>query len=167
MGMAFLSTGLLPAHGFAEGETMDGTMQMEAFDSAHFQFDGPMGERIRANLEHWLLRAPGANPNMLEMFYRRDRHLPYPTPVPWAGEFAGKYLISAVQALRMTDDARLRALLESFTAGLMAAQDEDGYLGPWPKHERLLTHWDLWGHYHVMLGLMLWHDATGDPKALS
>lgn len=127
----------------------------------------PWENRIQANLEQWLLRAPAANPNMLEMFYRRDRHLPYPTPVPWAGEFAGKYLISALQALRMTDDARLRALLESFTAGLMAAQDEDGYLGPWPKHERLLTHWDLWEHYHVMLDLMLWHDTTGDPRALA
>ncbi len=167
LGMALLSTGLLPAHAVTESGTMDEAMQMRTFLSAQFQFDGPMGDRIQANLDHWLLRAPGANPNMLEMFYRRDRHLPYPTPVPWAGEFAGKYLISAVQAMRVTDDARLRALLEAFTEGLVAAQDEDGYLGPWPKHERLLTHWDLWGHYHVMLGLLQWHDATGDSKAMA
>lgn len=162
-----LSVGLLSAESFAEGGTMGSAMKMDGFASAQFQFIGPMGDRIQANLEHWLLRAPGANPSLLEMFYRRDRHLPYPTPVPWAGEFAGKYLISAAQALRMTDDARLRTLLDSFIAGLIAAQDADGYLGPWPKHERLLTHWDLWGHYHIILGLLLWHDVTGDPDALA
>lgn len=74
-----------------------------AFDSlprARFEFTGPVGERIHANLDHWLLRAPQANPGMLEMFRVRDRQLA-PQLVPWAGEFVGKYLISAVQALRI------------------------------------------------------------------
>jgi len=142
-------------------------MAMKPFESVQYHFDGEMGKRIEANVENWLLRAPDANPGLLEMFYRRDRHLPYAEPVPWNGEFAGKYLISAVQALRITGDKRLRELLESFTDRLMAAQDADGYLGPWPTKERLLSHWDLWGHYHVLLGLLLWHDLTGDAEAFS
>ena len=72
-----------------------------AFDSlpqARFEFTGPVGERIQANLDNWLLRAPQANPGMLEMFRVRDRQ-PVPQLVPWAGEFVGKYLLSAVQSV--------------------------------------------------------------------
>ena len=49
---------------------------------------------------------------------------------------------------------------------LIACQAEDGYLGPFPENERLLKHWDLWGHYHVMLALLMWHEQTGDTSAL-
>ena len=138
---------------------------MDSIQGGHWHFLGEMGRRVDANVTNWLLRAPGANPGLLEMFHRRDRHLPYAEPVPWAGEFAGKYLISAVQALRMSDDPKLRAFVQSFVDQLIAGQAEDGYLGPWPKDQRLLGHWDLWGHYHCMLGLLAWYDDTGDTKA--
>ena len=138
---------------------------MESVSGGQWRFGGALGERVDANVEHWILRAPGANPGLLEMFHRRDRHLPYKTPVPWAGEFAGKYLISAVQALSMSGDERLEPHVAAFVDALVGAQAEDGYLGPWPKDERLLGHWDLWGHYHCMLGLLMWYDRTGDEKA--
>ena len=35
---------------------------------AQFEFTGPIGERVRRNVDNWLLRAPQANPGMLEMF---------------------------------------------------------------------------------------------------
>src|SRR5687768_9475991 len=79
--------------------------------SARFKFTGPIGYRVAANVEEWLLRAPSANPGMLEMFRVRDR-APTPQLVPWAGEFVGKYLISAIQALRMSDDPKLRMEVE-------------------------------------------------------
>ena len=60
-----------------------------------------MRDRLAANLEQWLLVAPQANPGMLEMFRDRDR-TPRRDLVPWAGEFAGKYLTSAVLAYRLT-----------------------------------------------------------------
>lgn len=128
------------------------------------RFSGPMGDRIEANLQNWLLTAPDANPGMIEIFHRRDRQ-PEPSLVPWAGEFAGKYLISAVQARRMTGDPRLDALLRRFVRDLIDAQAEDGYLGPFKKSERLLGNWDLWGHYHCMLALLMWYDDTGDEAA--
>ncbi|HPB64866.1 MAG TPA: glycoside hydrolase family 127 protein, partial [Mesotoga sp.] len=93
-----------------------------------------MGERIQANLENWLLTAPDANPGMIEMFRIRDRK-PKPELVPWAGEFVGKYLISAIQAMRMTDDPRLPILLKRVVAELVATQADDGYLGPFRKEE--------------------------------
>ncbi|MDI7278057.1 MAG: glycoside hydrolase family 127 protein, partial [Anaerolineae bacterium] len=113
---------------------------------------------MTANLEQWLLPAPLANPAMLEMFRDRDRQ-PRRDLVPWAGEFAGKYLTSAVLALRLSNDPRLYASIERFVEELVAAQDADGYLGPFPRAERLAGRtldgrspvWDLWGHYHCIL----------------
>jgi hypothetical protein len=69
----------------------------DTMPAARFEFQGPIDDRIKANVDNWLLRAPEANPGMLEMFRLRDRE-PVPQLVPWAGEFVGKYLISAVQA---------------------------------------------------------------------
>ena len=41
-------------------------MAMKSFESAQYYFGGEMGKRIEANLENWLLRAPDANPGLLE-----------------------------------------------------------------------------------------------------
>ncbi len=138
-----------------------GKLACDRLRTARFHFDGPMGRRIAANVAHWWLTAPDANPGMIEMFRLRDRK-PVPKLVPWAGEFVGKYLISMVQARRMVDDPRLEALLRRVVAELIATQADDGYLGPFRKHERLLAHWDLWGHYHCMLALMMWHEDSGE-----
>jgi hypothetical protein len=138
---------------------------LDPIPSARFRFGGELGRRIDANVEQWLVPAPASNPGMIQMFKARDQ-IPPPQIVPWAGEFAGKYLISAVQALRMSDEPRLQATLDSFVRRLLWYQDTDGYLGPFPRQERLLRNWDLWGHDHVMLGLLLWHERTGDKNAL-
>ncbi|MFQ6097929.1 MAG: beta-L-arabinofuranosidase domain-containing protein, partial [Armatimonadota bacterium] len=140
-------------------------MRLQLPAAAHFRFDGPMGERIEANVDNWLPQAPIANPGMIEMFRRRDRE-PAPDLVPWAGEFIGKYLISAIQACRMSDDPRLKPFVADVIREFISTQAEDGYLGPFRKEERLLGHWDLWGHYHAMLALLTWHEDTGDERAL-
>jgi uncharacterized protein len=76
-------------------------------------YSGPVGSYINGVIELWLLVAPRSNPAMLEMF--RDRDAPPLRPlVPWAGEFAGKYLTASTQVLAATGDARLRTWLESF-----------------------------------------------------
>jgi uncharacterized protein len=141
-----------------------------------YEFGGYMNDYLRAVTEQWLLVAPAGNPAMLEIFRDRDR-LPRRNMVPWAGEFAGKYLTSAVQVLRLTGDPKLRNYIREFVKELTELQAEDGYLGPWPKRNRLTGEapnvmgqqggtWDAWGHYHAMLGLLLWHDESRDKKAL-
>jgi DUF1680 family protein len=130
-----------------------------------WQIGGVVGGRLAVNVDEWLLRAPGANPGMIEMFRVRDRQPP-PQLVPWAGEFAGKYLISAVQALMLTNSPALRDHLAHFVPELIACQADDGYIGPFPRAERLRGNWDLWGHYHVMQGLLLWHEFAGDEESL-
>ena len=142
-----------------------GKLTCDSSPHAAFEFGGVVGQRIDANVDGWLVRAPQANPGLLSMFRLRDRQ-PTPELVPWAGEFVGKYLISAIQALRMSEDESLDATVQAVIGELLRCQADDGYLGPFPKQERLLKHWDLWGHYHVMLALMMWHDTTGDAKAL-
>jgi hypothetical protein len=139
---------------------------------AQYELQGFVQQRLLNNLEHWLLGAPEANPAILQMFRDRDRQ-PRRDLVPWAGEFAGKYLTSAVLALRLSQDERLRECMSTFVRDLIDTQDEDGYLGPAPREQRLTGKtlagdalWDVWGHYHCMLGLLLWHQDTGDPEAL-
>lgn len=140
---------------------------------ARFQIDGFLKDYFRGVTEQWLLVAPRANPAMLEMFRDRDAS-PLREMVPWAGEFAGKYLTGAVQVLRVTGDPALKAWLREFVPHLIRFQDKDGYLGPWPQGCHLtnvnsegVLSWDTWSHYHVMLGLMLWHEETGDKAALA
>jgi uncharacterized protein len=141
--------------------------------SARYHFHGLIGQRLAGNLEQWLLVAPQANPAMLEIFRDRDR-LPRRDLVPWAGEFAGKYLTSAVLAWRISRDERLRAQLDRFVDELISVQAADGYLGAFPRHARLTgitadgkhALWDLWGHYHCMLGLLLWYQEVGYRPAL-
>src|ERR1043166_6740582 len=143
----------------------------------HYQFGGRVRDYLAGVTEQWLKVAPRSNPAMLEMFRDRDRR-PLREMVPWAGEFAGKYLTSAVQIWRVTSDASLKQCIADFVRRLVALQAEDGYLGPWPKASRLTGRapnvgakggdtWDAWGHYHVMLGLLLWHEETADPAALA
>ena len=149
----------------------------ERIPGTQFQIGGRVQEYLSGVTAQWLKVAPASNPAMLEMFRDRDR-LPLRDMVPWAGEFAGKYLVSAVQVWRLTGDGSLRSDVAAFVKHLIALQADDGYLGPWPKEHRLTGRapnvgpkggetWDAWGHYHIMLGLLLWSEDTGDSAALS
>ena len=145
-------------------------------DPAHASYllVGPIRDRVQQIIENWLLHAPDVNPAMLDMFADRDRQ-PYRDLLPWSGEFAGKYLTSCTEIIRLTHDPSLQARVQSFVDRLVTLQDEDGYLGPFPKAHRLsriapnaasnLT-WDAWGHYHLILGLIKWFDETHDTKAM-
>lgn len=141
---------------------------VEDIPEARWQFSGPIGERMAANRDQWLLTAPASNPGMLGMFKQRDR-TPKSDLVPWAGEFVGKYLLSAILALRAApepDYSRLAATVRGVVDQLIASQADDGYLGPFPASERLLGQWDLWGHYHAMIALLEYNRATGNQASL-
>ena len=132
---------------------------------------GPMGERFEANMRNWLLTAPYENPGMLQMIFRRNQ--PHQAIVPWYGEFSGKYLTSAALSYRMQPGDALKAAGDYVVSQLAAGQDADGYLGVWPDAEKLRGKtpsgektWDAWSHYHNMLGLYLWHQATCSAQAL-
>lgn len=141
-----------------------GTLRLQPPKHARFEFGGILGQRIDANVRQWLVIAPDANPGLTEMFRTRDRK-PEPDLVPWAGEFVGKYLLSAIQAQRMIQSAELDRTVRRVVDELIAAQADDGYIGPFRKNERLLAYWDLWGHYHIMLALMMdYEDNNYQPS---
>ncbi len=154
-----------------------GVTSCSRVEGARFELQGRVREYLDHVTEQWLLVAPESNPAMLEMFRDRDRK-PLRDMVPWSGEFAGKYLVSAVQVWRVTADEALRKVITDFVARLVKLQADDGYLGPWPKDHRLTGRapnigpkggetWDAWGHYHIMLGMLLWHEDSKDPAALN
>lgn len=151
---------------------------------AKLNLSGRIADYVYAVSEQWLKVAPFSNPAILDMFRDRDRE-PKRELLPWSGEFAGKYLTSAVQVYRVTGDVTLRKVISEFVSQLFSLQAEDGYLGPWPKGSHLTEEapnvrlgfictdkwcdktWDAWGHYHAMLGLLLWFEETGDASALT
>ncbi|WP_442482894.1 beta-L-arabinofuranosidase domain-containing protein [Aeoliella sp. SH292] len=149
---------------------------LEPCGAQRLRLDGVTEQYVDAVTRNWLLELPARNPAILEMFTNREMP-PYRSLLPWSGEFAGKYLTSLTEVARLTGDDRLREEGEQFVAQLTALQDVDGYLGPFPKDCRLTGRapnilprketWDAWGHYHAMLGLLEWHELTGDPHALS
>jgi DUF1680 family protein len=131
-----------------------------------FKFDGFIKERIDANLQNWLLTAPGANPAMLQMFRDQERQ-PNRDLLPWSGEFVGKYLISAIQGWRISEDKELKELIDKVIKELIDSQLPDGYLGPFIPDLRLISdRWDVWGHYHWILAFLMYYQDTGYQPAL-
>lgn len=128
-----------------------------------YELHGVVREYMDAVTQNWLLKMPDTNPAILEMFADRDKQ-PHRQLLPWSGEFAGKYLTGGVQIYRLNHDPALKEYLAQFVGKLTQTQADDGYMGPFEK--RLEGNWDVWGHYHIMLGLLLWHEETGDQQAL-
>ena len=135
------------------------------------ELSGPIGERFDAGVKNWLIPAPYANPGMLQMYFRRN--LPHQEIMEWYGEFAGKWLTGAALCYAMKPDEDLRRAADYVTETLCKAQDEDGYLGVWPDDTKYLEArhrsgrfaWDLWSHYHNMLGLYYWNKVSGNEIA--
>lgn len=139
---------------------------IERVRNARFELGGVIGERIRAAVDGWLLPAPHANPALIEMFCDRERK-PSRDLVPWAGEFVGKYLIGAIQVWRLTGHEALGETIRQTVSELLDVQADDGYLGPFNGDERLVAKWDVWGHYHVMLALLMYYQDTGNEAVLA
>lgn len=161
-----------PADSSAKETTLTKAHPALTSKNVKIDFGGMAGRRIHADLDNWQLTAVDANPGMVRMFFDRDR-TPRRDLMPWAGEFAGKFLTAAVLNYRITHDKRLAHTIENLIDQLKAAQGTDGYLGPHPRDQRFngkvvngSTVWDTWGHYHIMVGLLLWHDESGSAVAL-
>lgn len=140
---------------------------------------GVLGDRLHANRANWLRVAPVANPAMVTMF---DHARTAPRPgawwdaergvwsyLPWSGEFVGKWLLSAVNDLRLSHDAQLRATVAIVVDQLRSiAAANAGYLGTYEGDDRIFgANWDVWNHYHCIYGLYEWYRYDGDARVLA
>lgn len=132
----------------------------EKFAPAPFEtqrIEGMLGARLRVNLEGRLLHVDEAR--LLRGFEQP------PGEQAWIGEHAGKYLDAACNTWRFTHDPRLKEQMDRIAGALMRSQRADGYLGTYTDDKRW-TAWDVWVHKYDLIGLLNYHETTGDARAL-
>lgn len=125
---------------------------------AEVKLEGFLGSRCDLNRTGRLKHAP--IDEMLAGFQKR------PGSHPWIGEHIGKWLHAASLAWQNTRDSELRAMMDRAVRDLLATQKPDGYLGTYDDKDRW-TSWDVWVHKYNLIGLLAYHEATGDAPALS
>ncbi len=84
----------------------------------------------------------------------------------WQSEFWGKWMLSAVDAWKYTNDAGLMKTMQAAVAGLLKTQLENGYIGNYAP-EAQLAQWDIWGRKYTMLGLIRYFEISDDKNALN
>ncbi len=93
----------------------------------------------------------------------------------WAGEHAGKFLHAATLAWQFTGRDDLFTRLKFVAEQLIATQQIDGYLGTYAPKDQLSEGdglgwdgpvWDVWTHKYAIIGLLSYHLATDEPRAL-
>lgn len=132
--------------------------QLSYLDPGHIVLSGHWAEQITNCLEHRVL-AQDVSALVQPFRDRKDR-------TEWRSEFWGKWITSAELACRWEADPRLRPLVELAVTNLIGTQSPDGYLGAYSP-ENHLWNWDIWGRKYTLLGLLGWHELSGDPAALS
>lgn len=162
---------------------LNDNFQLKPLCNKTMHVEGELGKLLDNIVNRWLLDIRETNPAILDMFSDAD-YLPHRHLLAWSGEFAGKYLTCSTQIYQMTGDERLKKYLEIFVAELISLQKPNGYLGVFSPEYELTGKcdpmqyafdansqpeeypvWDSWGHYHIMLGLLLWNEVTGDSAA--
>jgi DUF1680 family protein len=118
---------------------------------------GILGERMRINIDKRLLKVD--EDAILSGFQHP------PGKQAWIGEHAGKFIDAASNAWAYSGDARLKEKLDRVVRALIAAQHSDGYLGTYTDEHRW-TSWDVWTHKYDLIGLLRYHEITGDAASL-
>ncbi|MGV8878158.1 MAG: beta-L-arabinofuranosidase domain-containing protein [Sphingobacteriaceae bacterium] len=132
---------------------------------------GRIGDIMEINSTRWLEVADLINPGIFWEFQHRENAHPQ---VPWFGEFPGKLLTSIAYSYRMSKDPKLLIAGNRVVDEFEQTQGKDGYLGSFKYDDRFSgilgsgkwKNWDLWNHYHNILGLYSWYKQTGNTKSM-
>ena len=85
----------------------------------------------------------------------------------WQSEFWGKYMHGACPLWELTKCPTLKARIDASAGAVIAAQDDEGYIGNYSPARRYADcAWDVWGSKYVLMGLLHYFDATGNEAAL-
>ena len=122
------------------------------------EIEGFLGYRMNINLEKRLLLIDSTT--ILSGFRKR------PGAQVWLGEHVGKFLFSASNTYKYTNDVRIKKLTDDIVRQYIACQLPDGYLGTYLPQD-YWTEWDVWAHKYAIIGLLNYYSVTGDQKALN
>ena len=87
----------------------------------------------------------------------------------WHAEMIGDWHDGLIRAAYLTGEPAARAKADRFVAAILESQDEDGYIGIYPKGFRFhfaKADGELWSQRCVLLGLLAYHEFTGRPDVL-
>ena len=84
----------------------------------------------------------------------------------WHAEFWGKFMHGAVPLAEYSRNAALKAKVDAGVKAILAAQLPDGYIGNYAADLRDGA-WSIWDGKYTLLGLLLYHEATGDGASLN
>lgn len=125
------------------------------FSDQHF--NGYLNTRFTQNLEQRLLK--------VDEFGLMGSYLHRPGIHPWAGEHVGKYLETACNTWKLTQDPALKKQMDRMMYELINTQLDDGYLGTYTPGQ-YWTSWDVWSHKYNLHGLLAYYSTTGYQPAL-
>jgi DUF1680 family protein len=138
------------------------TDQAELSKPSAVRIEGWLGARITASAKNRLLNID-MKPLLAGFQQKPGSH-------PWIGEHVGKWLHAASLTWANNNEPALRAKLDRVAAELIAAQESDGYLGTYVPEKRFGIYdgadWDVWSHKYCLIGLLTYHQYTGDAAAL-
>ena len=145
---------------------------LQAADPGRIHLEGFLGHRMDASREGRLVNLIQEDALLAGFRQRPGSH-------PWIGEHVGKWLHAAVLAWENhPEDNLLKEKIQRIAKGLMACQEEDGYLGTYSKPQQWSAFdtskpspeqggWDVWVHKYVLIGLLNYYRAFGDEDALN
>jgi len=141
--------------GVSQGEEQP--IRLKTMDQHQLTLKGYVGERTDQILKKRVLAQD--YDSLVEPFrHKTETHL-------WQMEFWGKWMLGAVAAWEYSHDATLMNHMSHSVESLIETQMPNGYIGNYAPDSQL-NQWDIWGRKYVMLGLLRYHDITGDKKAL-
>lgn len=130
---------------------------------ADVRLTGYLGNRVTANEKKRLL---AVDENAILAGFRHR-----PGEQAWIGEHVGKFLHAATLAWANTGDPALKTKLDRVARELIKTQEPSGYLGTYTPDKRWGLYpgadWDAWVHKYDLIGLLTYHQYTGDEAALA
>lgn len=158
--LALIISGAIRCHAASDSSKMTDAVTLQPPSAV--QMDGLIGERSGVNLKRLLAVD---EEELLGGFRQR------PGKQAWIGEHVGKWMHAASLTCACTGNRELRTKLDRVAAELIKTQEPDGYLGTYTPENRFCCkpncEWDVWVHKYNLIGLLAYHQYTGNKDALN